>query len=327
VTGRRRFLSFVIAAGAARGVAMAQPRGKRWRIGYLALAPLTDPPSPERSAFVAALREKGYAVGDNLVIEYRSAESDRERLPFLAEELAKANVDAIVVASVDPARAAMDATRSVPIVMLGVADPVVFGLVTNLARPGANITGSSWRSVDIIGKRFELLREVLPSARRAAHLWNPDTLAAAVLPAVRDAARSSGFVLDEMPVANADELQRALDTLDRRRPDALHVTLDVRLAAYRQLIARAAQGARVPSVANYKGFVDAGGLMSYAADLAALYRRGADYVDRILRGASPGDLPIEQPDKFELAINLGTARAIGLAIPQPVLLRADEVVR
>ena len=159
---RRRFLALAVATVAAHRLATAQTRGKVWRLGYLALAPLTDPPSPERSAFVAALREAGYAAGDNLVVEYRSAESDRERLPFLADELVKAKVDVIVVPSVDPARAALDATNSVPIVMLGVADPVVFGLVANLARPGANLTGSSWRSVDIIGKRFQLLREVLP---------------------------------------------------------------------------------------------------------------------------------------------------------------------
>ncbi|MCC7216080.1 MAG: ABC transporter substrate-binding protein [Burkholderiales bacterium] len=323
---RRRFLALAVATVAAHRLATAQTRGKVWRLGYLALAPLTDPPSPERSAFVAALREAGYAAGDNLVVEYRSAESDRERLPFLADELVKAKVDVIVVPSVDPARAALDATNSVPIVMLGVADPVVFGLVANLARPGANLTGSSWRSVDIIGKRFQLLREVLPRARRVAHLWNPDTMAAAVLPAVQDAARRNGFALEEVPITNVGDLQRGLEAVERRRPDALHVTLDVRLAAYRQLIAQAALDWRVPSVANYKGFVDAGGLMSYAADLAALYRRGAAYVDRILRGAHPADLPIEQPDKFVLALNLGTARAIGLAIPRSVLLRADEVI-
>ena len=323
---RRRFLALAAVSLAARHGAVAQTRGKVWRVGYLAATPLVEPPSPERAAFLAALRDKGYVPGENLVVEYRSAESDRERLPFLADELARSGVDAIVVSSVDAARAALDATKRTPIVLLGVADPVLFGLVANLARPGGNVTGSSWQSVDVAGKRFELLREIAPRAQVVAHVFNPDTLAVAVLPAVRDAARRAGFRLEEVRVANLDALPRTLDSLERQRPDALHVTLDARLAGYRQIIADAALRLRLPSVANYRGYVGAGGLLSYAADLRALYVRGAAYVDRILRGASPAEMPVEQPSRYELIVNLKTARVLGIDVPRALLLRADEVI-
>ncbi len=327
MTTRRRFVALGAAWWLAGGIAAAQPRAKVWRLGYLVLTPLSDPPSPERAAFLAALRELGYVPDRNLVIEYRSANSDREQLPLLAEELVKAKVEAIAVGSVDAARAALDATASVPIVMLGVGDPVVFGLVHSLARPDANITGSSLQSVDLLAKRFALLRELLPRATRVAHLWNPDTLAGAAFPAVQDAARRNGFALEELRAANAEELQRALEALERSRPDALHVTIDIRLATYRKIIAEAALRLRMASVAGYRGFVEAGGLLSYAADMNALYRRGATYVDRVLRGAKPADLPIEQPSGFDLAVNLVTAKAIGIPIPRPLLLRANEVIR
>jgi putative ABC transport system substrate-binding protein len=188
----------------ARGVS-AQSRDRVLRLGYLVLNPLVDPPSPERTAFVAALRELGYAVGTNLEIEYRSADSDKERLPFLADELVKSKVDAIVVGSSDPARAAMRATTSIPIIMLGIGDPIAFGLVTNLARPGTNITGLSWQSVDLIGKRFNLLKELLPGASRAAYMWNPETAEGwGGYAAATGAAQKAGFALDELRVTNAE---------------------------------------------------------------------------------------------------------------------------
>jgi len=324
---RRHFLSLLAAASlAARGVA-AQSRDKVWRLGYLAQPPLTDPPSPERAAFIAALRELGYTTGTNLVIEYRSANSDREQLPFLADELVQAKVDAIVVGSSDTARAALNATKGVPIIMLGVGDPVAFGLVTNLARSGSNITGVSWQSVDLIGKRFELLKEMLPRATRAAFLWNPDTVANAGYALAQEAAKKTGFALDEIRITNLEDLQHAFQALERRRPDVLYVNIENRIATYRQIIADAALRLKIPSASGYRGFVDAGGLLSYGASLTEIYRRGATYVDRVFRGAKPADLPIEQPTKFELAINLRTAKALGLTIPQSVLLRADELIQ
>jgi putative ABC transport system substrate-binding protein len=326
VTTRRHFLSLLAASSLAASGAAGQPRDKVWRLGYLVLNRLTDPPSPERAAFLAALRELGYVPGTNLTIEYRSAESDREQLPFLADELVQAKVDAIVVGSSDPARAALNATKSVPIIMLGVGDPIAFGLVTNLARPGSNITGSSWQSVDLTGKRFGLLKETLPRATRVAYLWNPDTVATASFVAAKEAAGKTGFVLAELRVANSEELQRAIQALERRHPDALYVNVDTRIATYRQIIADAAIRLKVPTMSGFRGFVEVGGLMSYGASLTELYRRAATYVDRVLRGAKPAELPIEQPTKFELVINLKTAKALGLTIPQSLLLRADEVI-
>jgi putative ABC transport system substrate-binding protein len=328
VNVRRRFLLFLATVPLSARRAAGQPRNKVWRLGYLVLSPLADPPSPERAAFIVALRELGYTVGTNLEIVYRSADSDLERLPFLAEELAQGNVDAIVVGDSRAARAAMRATTSVPIVMLGVGDPVAFGLVTQLARPGANITGPSWQSVDLIGKRFNLLKELLPNANRAAYLWNPGTAEGwAGYAVARDAAQQAGFALDELAVGNADELQSALRALERTRPGALYVNVDNRIATYRKIIADAAIQLRICSISGYRGFAEAGGLMSYGASLTELYRRAATYVDRVFRGAKPADLPIEQPTKFELVINVKTARAIGLTVPQPMLLRADEVVQ
>ena len=270
----------------------------------------------------------GYAVGTNLAIEYRSAELDKEQLPFLADELVKGKVDAIVVGSSDPARAAMKATTRIPIIMLGIGDPVAFGLVTNLAAPESNITGPSWQSVDLIGKRFNLLKELLPRAKRAAYLWNPDTTEGWGGYAVaKDAAQKAGFALEELRVTNADDLQHAIRVLERAHPDALYVNIDPRIATYRQIIADAAIRFKVSSISGYRGFVDVGGLMSYGASLTELYRRAATYVDRVFRGARPADLPVEQPTKFELVINLKTAKALGINIPQPVLLRADEVIQ
>lgn len=327
MTTRREFVWLLTASPLVASGAAAQSRDRVWRLGYLVLPPLREPPSPERSAFLAALRELGYAVGGNLAIEYRSANSDREQLPFLAEELVQAKVDAIVVGSSDPARAALDATKSVPLVMLGVADPVAFGLVTNLGRPGSNITGMSWQSLDLIGKRFGLLREALPRTTRVAYLWNPDTVAVAPYAAAQDAAAQVGFALDELRVSNSEELQRAIQALERRVPNALYVNVDNRIATYRQIIADAAIRLKLPSITGYHGFVEAGGLMSYGASLTDLYRRAATYVDRVFRGARPGDLPIEQPTKFDLVINLKTANALGLTLPQTLLLQATEVIR
>ena len=276
MTARRRFISLLGAAMLPVSGAKGQSRDKKWRLGYLVLTPLTDPPSPERAAFLAALQELGYASGTNLTIEYRSANSDRVQLPFLADELVQAKVDAIVVVSSDATRAALNATKSAPIIMLGVGDPIAYGLVTNLARPGSNITGISWQSVDLIGKRFGLLKEALSRATRVAYLWNPDSVADADFAAAQEAAGETGFVLDELRVANSEELQRAIQALERRRPDALYVNADAKIISYRQIIADAAVRMKVPSMSGYRGFVEVGGLMSYAASLTEIVSAGGD---------------------------------------------------
>ena len=212
--------------------------------------------------------------------------------------------------------------------MLGVGDPVAFGLVTNLARPGSNITGPSWQSVDLIGKRFNLLKEVLPRANRAAYLWNPDTAEGwAGYTAAKEAAQKAGFALDELRVTDAQELQSAIGVLERLHPGALYVNIDPRIATYRQIIADAAIRLKISSISGYRGFVDVGGLMSYGASLTELYRRAATYVDRVFHGAKPAELPIEQPTKFDLVINMKTAKLLGLTIPPSLLLRADEVIQ
>lgn len=325
---RRRFLLLAAASSLPQARVAAQARDRVWRLGYLVLNSISDPPSPERAAFIATLRELGYFAGANLEMLYRSADFDRERLPFLADELVAAKVDAIAVASAGPARAAMGATKSIPIVMLGIGDPVAFGIVTNLARPESNVTGVSWQSVELVEKRFHLLKEVHPRASRAAYLWNPETIEGEVGYAIaKDAAPKAGLTLSDLRVSDLEGLKAALATLERTRPDVLYVNIDPKIAAYRQIIADAALRAKSMTISGFRGFVDAGGLMSYGAELADLYRRAANYVDRLFKGAKPADLPIEQPTKFDLVINLRTAKALGVAIPQPVLLRASEVIQ
>jgi len=326
VASRRHFLLLLAALSIGNRGVSAQSRDKVWRLGYLVLNRLVDPPSPERAVFLAALRDLGYTVGKNLEIEYRSADSDKEQLAFLADELVKSDVDAIVVGSSDPARAAMRATKTIPIIMLGIGDPIAFGLVTNLARPDANITGVSWQSVDLIDKRFELLKELLPRSKRAAYLWNPDTAEGWGGYAVaHGAAQKVGFVLDELRVTNTEDLQRAIRSFERAHPQALYVNIDPRIANYRQIIADAALRSKIPSISGYRAFAEAGGLMSFGASLSELYGRAARYVDRVFRGTRTSDLPIEQPTRFDLVINMKTARALRLTIPQPMLLRAEFI--
>jgi putative ABC transport system substrate-binding protein len=215
-----------------------------------------------------------------------------------------AKVDAIAVASADPARAAMSATKTIPIIMLGIGDPIAFGLVTNLARPESNVTGASWQSIDLIGKRLNLLKEVLPGAGRAAYLWNPETVEGRVgYASARNAAPRVGFALDDLRVSDLEGLRGALAVLERTHPDVLYVNIDAKIAPYRQIIADAAIRLKIASASGYRGFVDAGGLMSYGASLTDLYRQAAKYVDRVFRGAKAADLPIEQPTKFDLVIN------------------------
>lgn len=324
---RRAFVACIglLASGAAIG-ATAPPRGVR--IGYLVHFPLDEPASAERKAFLAGMRELGHVEGRNLVIEYRSADGDATRLRDLAAELVRSGVDAIVAPAADVALAAMAATKALPIIMVGIGDPVASGIVANLGRPGGNVTGTAWQTPELAGKRFDLLKELLPRAARVAVVWNPEfVIGPTHLDAVKQAARKSGLAIDELPVRNVEQLADVLRALERSRPDALLVLVDPRIGRYRKIIADAALKQKLPSISNYRGYVDSGGLLSYSADLAHLYYRAASHVDRIIRGAKPGDLPVELPTKYELIVNQQTAKSLGITIPQALLLRADEVIR
>lgn len=324
MTSRRAF----VAAALALPLAARAQRAKTHRIGYLLLAPLTDAPSPERAAFLDELRSLGYVDGKNLRIEYRSAEGRRERLPALAQGLVREKVEVIVATATPAALAAARATTRIPVVFVGIADAQRVKLVANFARPEANVTGVTWLAFETLSKRFQLLKETLPAAGRVAVLWNPsDEAAAQQRPLAAEAAGHLGLRLDDYPVGGVEQLQAALERLGRERPDALFVVPDARIVTYRKILADEALKRRVPCFSSYRGFVEAGALMSYSADLAQLYRRGASFVARLLRGAKTAELPVEQPTRFELVLNLKTASALGLQIPHSVMVLADEVIK
>ena len=311
-------------------IAEAQQPKKVPRIGYLsAVDPATE--STRSEAIRLALRELGYIEGQNIAIEYRYAEGKRDRFPELAAELVRLKVDIIVVAGGDTLiRAAKNATKTIPIVMMGGGlDPVEAGLVESLARPGGNVTGLTNLTRELGGKRLELLKEAVPKLARVAVLYDPANPASVrevkeVLPV---AARALGLTLQPWEVRAADDFEKVFAALNKQRPDGLYVPGGPLMSANRKRIADFALKSRLPSMYGSREAVDAGGLMSYGADLADSYRRVAYYVDRILKGAKPADLPVEQPTKFELVINLKTAKQIGLTIPPEVLARADKVIK
>jgi putative tryptophan/tyrosine transport system substrate-binding protein len=305
--------------------AEAQQPPKIPRLGYLVLAPLSETPSPERAAFLAGLRELGWIEGKTITIEYRSAKWNVELLDDLATELVRIKVDIIVVAGTDTLlRAAKQATSTIPIVMTGSSDPVAERLVTSLGRPGGNLTGISLMAPELGSKRLELLKEVAPRVTRLAVLWSP--AARAEMRETRAAADKLGLTLKLMEVRNADDLARAFAVLEKERPDALTMLFDGLTTGYRGLVGDFARKHKLPTVFGAREFAEAGGLMSYAPDIAEAFHRAATYVDKILKGAKPADLPVEQPTKFELVINAKTAKVLGLTIPQSLLLRADQVI-
>jgi putative ABC transport system substrate-binding protein len=236
-------------------------------------------------------------------------------------------VDVLVAAGAGPPLlAAKQATSTIPIVMTASTDPIAERLVASLARPGGNVTGLSSMTPELSSKRLELLKEVVPRVARVAVIWNPDAGRQLELQATRAAARTLGVTLKLMEVRNADDLARSFAALEKERPDALTMFFDPLSTGYRELVADFAKKHRLPTVFGAREFAEAGGLMSYAPNIAESFRRAATYVDKILRGAKPGDLPIEQPTKFELVINMKTAKALGLTIPQSILVRADQVI-
>ena len=331
VISRRAFLGTM--AGAlltAPLAAEAQQSGKVFRIGILANVWATDPRvEPLWQAFIQGLQELGYVEGQNITIEHRSSEGRYERLPALAAELVRLKVDVIVVPASQNALAAKEATRTIPIVMASAADPVAEGIVASLARPGGNITGLMGNAgPEIAGKRLELLKEAVPKVFRVAVLSNPtNPVSAPALGATRAAARSLRLQLQMLEARAPDEIERAFAAMTREHADALVVVTDAMFILQRKRIAAFAAKQRLPTMSGWREDVEIGSLMSYAASGRDNFRRAASYVDKILKGAKPGDLPIEQPTKFELVINLKTAKMLGLTIPQSLLLRADEVLQ
>jgi putative ABC transport system substrate-binding protein len=309
-------------------IAEAQQAKKVPRIGYLS----ATNPARESARFEAirlALRELGYTEGQNIATEYRYAEGKRDRDLELAAEIVRLKADVIVVAGGDGAiRAAMNATKTIPIVMVGGgADPVEAGVVESLARPGGNVTGLTNLSRGLSGKRLELLKEAVPKIARVAVLYNPTAPSAIELKGVQSAGRALRLSIQPWEVRAADDFEKVFAVQSNERPDGLYVIGGALMRSNEKQIVGLALKSRLPSVYNDREAVDAGGLMSYSADLADSYRRVAYFVDRILKGAKPADLPVEQPTKFEFIINLKTAKQIGLTIPPELLARATRLIK
>jgi putative ABC transport system substrate-binding protein len=329
MTNRRiaRVLLLVLILLAAALAAHAQPAGKVYRIGFLGSASLSAN-QLRVEAFRQGLRELGYVEGRNIVIEYRWAEGNYERLPGLAKKLVSLNLDLIVSTGGNPTvQAASAATKTIPIVFL-TSDPVAAGVVLSLARPGGNLTGLDVFSIELDVKRLGLLKEALPGISRVAVLWNPaNPSGVPQRNRTEIAAQTLGVRLQVLEARLPSEIDTAFAVMARERPDALLVVADPMLDSQRKRIVELAARNRLPGIYQWREFAESGGLISYGADLLELYRRVATYVDRVLKGARPADLPVEQPTKYELVINLKTARALGLTIPQPLLLRADQVIQ
>ena len=328
---RKTALGSILFAGALLAIAVtveAQQPKKVPRIGFLS----SNEPATESTRFEAirlALRELGYIEGQNIAFEYRYVEGKSGRNEELAAELVRLKVDIIVTVGGDPLmRAAKNATKTIPIVMSGGgADPVDAGHVERLARPGGNVTGVTLLTRELSGKRLELLKDAVPKLSRVAVLYDPARPSAIELKEVQRAARALGLTIQPWEVRAAHDFEGVFAARSKERPDGLYVIGGVLIRNNEKWTLGLALKSRLPSVYPSRQFVDAGGLMSYGADQADSYRRVAYYVDRILKGAKPADLPVEQPTKFELVINLKTAKQIGVTIPQSLLYRADKVIK
>jgi len=277
------------------------------------------------AAFVQRLRELGWVDGRNVAIEVRWGEGRSERFAEIAAELIRLKVDVILTHNTPPVLAAKQATSTIPIVFATGGDPVGTGAVASLARPGSNVTGLSSQQTDVVGKRVELLRELVPGLRRFAILVSDSPYGVLEVSEVQAAAHTVGLEVAAFEIRRTEDIAPAFETL-KGRADALYVIADPVTISNRVRINTLALAARLPTMHNVREAVEAGGLMSYGPNWSDMFRRAADYVDKILRGAKPGDLPVEQPTKFDLVINLTTAKALGLTIPEPFLLRADEVI-
>jgi putative ABC transport system substrate-binding protein len=322
---RRQFITLLGGAAAAWPRAVhAQQSGMR-RIGFLGAA-TPSVASQWVAAFVQRLRELGWIENQNLAIEYRWADGRSERFAEIANEFVRIKVDVIMTWSGGPVIAAKQATTVIPIVFASQTDPVGTGLVASLSRPGGNVTGLSVQQTDTAGKRLELLREIVPGLNRLAILANVGGPGAVLeMAEVMAAARTLGIEAFTFEIRQAEDIALAFDSF-KGRTEALYISTDPLVFTNRIRINTLAQSARLPTMYSQREYVEAGGLVSYGANIPDLFRRSAEYVDKILRGAKPADLPVEQPTKFDLVINLTTAKALGLTIPQTFLLRADEVI-
>jgi putative ABC transport system substrate-binding protein len=330
VLDRRAFIgSLALGTLAVPRAASAQPARKVYRIGLLSPSTTTSemvgpqPRAPFTNALLRGLRELGYVYGEHFVTEPRGGEGKPKRFPDLAAELVRLRVDVIV--SGGPTLAALkQATSTIPIVMTGAGDPVGSGFVQSLARPGGNFTGLSLQMTETTGKRLELLKELVPGTAPVAVLWARTSLLS--WRAAEAAARERGWKLLSLEIRDAGEIEGAFKTATGARAGALFVFAGAVFDRHARRIAELAARSRLPAMYVLRFYVDAGGLMAYSADLVEMYRRAASFVDKILKGAKPGDLPVEQPTKFELVVNMRAAKALGLTIPPTILLRADQVI-
>jgi putative tryptophan/tyrosine transport system substrate-binding protein len=312
--------------------AQAQPPAQVARIGYLVTGGLASPETRVLlDAFRQGLRERGYVEGQNIVIEYRAADGQLERFPALAAELVQLKPEVIVAQGTPAALAAQHATTTIPIVTPVMGDPVGDGLVASLARPGGNITGLTFLGPELVAKRLELLKEALPRVSRIAALWHPGAYAEGttrtMVQETEAAARTLGVRLQLVEVRGPDEFDRAFATMTSAHAEALIVLPSAMLFNERRRLVDLAARHRLPAMYQLGEFVELGGLMAYGASITDLIRRSATHVDKILKGAKPADLPVEQPTKFELVINLQTAKALGLTMPPTLLFQADKVIQ
>ena len=324
---RRKFFTLFGGAVLAWPLAVrAQPMAKVWHVGMLETTAATLN-ATNLDAFKQALRQLGYIEGQNLIVEYRSGDGHIERFPQLAAELVGLNVDIIITRGTPAALAAKKATATIPIVMAAIGEPVETGMVASLARPGGNVTGLSAFVTELTAKRIEIMREVIPQLSRMALI---DNMANRSVPAQWDETKRAAFALGIQPqlydVRKAEDIERAFSSAIAQRVNALSVGNDSVVIANRIQVVQLAAKYRLPAIYATRDFVDAGGLLSYAAHYPDLYRRAAAYVDKIFKGAKPADLPVEQPTKFEIVVNLKAASALGLTVPSTLLARADEVI-
>ena len=328
MTSRRQVVLALGAGALAPLASFAQQPGKVWRIGWLFHIRKPDTDSHFTEGFPQGMRELGYLEGKNLVLERRYTDGNIDRLPGLAAELVRMRVDVIVSGSPPATKAAQQATSMIPIVFLADADPIGNSLVASLARPGGNITGLSTIAADIVPKHLEMLHSLVPGLSRVAVLVNPDEgdSQTSQLRSVQATGQKSGATIQSFDARISKDIENAFAQMTRWKAGGLIVARGPFLNSQVRLLAELSAKHRLPTISGLSEYVQAGGLISYGPSLTDMFRRGATYVDKILKGAKPGDLPIEQPTKFELVVNLKTAKALGLTIPQSVLLRADRVI-
>jgi len=326
---RRDTLLALLSLGATPLSSLAQQQGKIWRIGFLAARSRSTSSNPDAyyDAFVQGMRELGYVEGKNLGIEWRFADGKSERLPALAAELVRMKVELIATHGTPGTQAAQRATSTIPIVFASANDPVASGFAASLARPGGNITGLSLISVDVSQKHLELLKTLVPRMSRVAVLVNPgNSSLSAILKSVQAAAQQFGVKVLQVDARTPEEIEHGFAAMRRERADAVIILNDSFFIGQRRQITGLVARNRLPSMFPFREDVEAGGLISYGQNLADHFRRAATYVDKVLKGAKPSELPIEQPTKIHLAINRKAAKGLGITVPQELLLRADEVI-